>query len=62
MLPIHSSSHREYDEQTLTEIFEEKAIYYDRTPTPAQARAIFEKVAKIMKRSIVTGEWMPRLH
>jgi hypothetical protein len=61
ILPIHSSNHPEYDAETLTEIFKEKAIYYDRTPTPAQARAIFEKVAALMKGRIIAGKWMPKL-
>ena len=60
-LPVHNSNHPDYDEETLTEIFKERAIYYDRTPTPAQARAIFERVAARMKGRILAGEWMPRL-
>jgi hypothetical protein len=60
-LPIHSSNHPEYDAETLTEIFKEKAIYYERTPTAAQARAILEKVAALMKDRIMDGKWMPRL-
>jgi hypothetical protein len=31
------------------------------TPTPAQARAIFEGAASEMKKIIIAGRWMPKL-
>jgi hypothetical protein len=61
ILPIHSSSHSAYDLETLGEIIEQKASYDGRALTPAQARAIFEKVAKIMEGRIRAGKWMPKL-
>ncbi|WP_158818494.1 AHH domain-containing protein [Methylocapsa sp. S129] len=60
-LPIHSSSHSKYDAMVWGKIVIEEAEYLG-TPTPAQARAIFEKVAGKMRDSIETGKWMPRLH
>ena len=39
----------------------ERAEYGKETPTPAQARAIFEKVALEMKGQIIAGTWMPKL-
>jgi hypothetical protein len=39
----------------------ERAKYGKETPTPAQARAIFEAVAIKMRGQILTGAWMPKL-
>jgi hypothetical protein len=60
-LPIHSSSHRDYDAMVRVEIALEKANYGNGPLTPAQAHAIFEKVAANMRKSIETGKWMPRM-
>ena len=61
ILPIHSSSHKAYDYETLGEIIEQTAIYNGRTLTPAEARAMFETVALRMRGRILAGEWMPKL-
>jgi A nuclease family of the HNH/ENDO VII superfamily with conserved AHH len=61
-LPIHNSSHRVYDEATRGAILIEEAKCGTATPTPAQARTIFENAAKVMEGQIRTGRWMPRLH
>jgi hypothetical protein len=62
ILPIHSSNHPKYDFEALGKLIEEEEIYYKRTPpTPVQARAIFERVAKSMEGRIRAGEWMPKL-
>jgi hypothetical protein len=62
ILPIHNSSHSEYDLTVLGEIVIEEEKYHDiPTMTPTQARAILEKVAKEMERQIRTGRWMPKL-
>lgn len=60
-LPIHKSSHSDYDATTLGEIAIERARY-EGTPTPAQARAIFENVSAEMRKLILAGRWMPRLY
>ena len=60
-LPIHSSSHPNYDLWTSGEIIMEQENYGD-TLTPVEARAIFEKVEKYMKRLILARTWMPRLY
>jgi hypothetical protein len=62
ILPIHNSSHPNYDWEVRSLILAEKAKYGEETLTPAQARAVFEKVAKEMEGQIRTGRWMPRLH
>jgi hypothetical protein len=59
-LPIHSSSHNDYDAMTLGKIIIERAKYGDRL-APAQARAIFETVSTKMRTLIIEGTWMPRL-
>jgi hypothetical protein len=62
ILPIHNSSHSEYDLTVLGEIVIEEEKYHDvPTMTPTQGRAILEKVAKEMERQIRTGRWMPKL-
>jgi hypothetical protein len=59
-LPIHSSSHSNYDFRTGGEIIKARAIYAS-TLTPAQARAVFEKVELRMEGLIMGGEWWPKL-
>lgn len=60
ILPIHSSSHSKYDRTCWGKIVIEEAEYPG-TPTPAQARAILENVAKEMKGLIIAGRWTPKL-
>jgi hypothetical protein len=60
-LPIHSSSHRDYDAIVRVEIALEREKYGNEPLTPVQARAIFEKVAGKMRTLIETGTWMPRM-
>ena len=60
-LPIHSSSHPNYDLWTSGEIIMEQENYGN-TLTPIEARAIFEKVEIYMRRLIVARMWMPRLY
>jgi hypothetical protein len=61
ILPIHNSNHRAYDFETLGEIIKAEAAYDGRTPTPAEARLIFETAALRMRGRILAGEWMPKL-
>ena len=61
VLPIHNSSHPNYDMVVRGVITMEKAKYGNGTPTPVQARAIFEASAMEMEGSIMTGRWMPKL-
>ena len=61
ILPIHNSSHPNYDWEVRGAILIERAEYSEETPTPAQARAIFEKAALEMKGQIIAGTWMPKL-
>jgi hypothetical protein len=44
----------------LSEIVLEEEKYLD-IPTSAQARAIFDEVARRMERQIMTGAWLPKL-
>jgi hypothetical protein len=61
ILPIHDSSHPNYDVVVRGEILMKKAKYGNGTPTPVEARAIFEEVAKEMELQIRSGRWMPKL-
>ena len=62
ILPIHNSSHPNYDWEVRGVFLIEQAKYGKETATPAQARAIFEEVALEMKRLIIAGTWLPKLH
>jgi hypothetical protein len=61
VLPIHNSSHPIYDRMARGAILVARAEYGKETPTPAQARAIFEEAAMIMRKAITDGAWMPKL-
>jgi A nuclease family of the HNH/ENDO VII superfamily with conserved AHH len=61
VLPIHDSSHPTYDKIALGFVLLQKAKYGEETPTPAEARAIFEAAAMKMRGQIMTGAWMPKL-
>lgn len=61
ILPIHDSSHPTYDKIALGFVLLQKAKYGEETPTPAEARAIFEAAAMKMRGQIMTGTWMPKL-
>jgi len=63
-LPIHSTSHPEYDGTTAGVIAKEVAEAVSDptlTLTPAQARAVYEKAELRMRGLIIAGTWMPRL-
>ena len=62
ILPIHNSGHPDYDWEVRGVFLIEQAKYGKETATPAQARAIFEEVALEMKRLIIAGTWLPKLH
>lgn len=62
VLPIHNSSHPNYDLRAAGEIIEETTIYGTRTLNPAQALAIFERAAESMRGRILKREWWPRLY
>ena len=61
ILPIHSSSHSNYDKIAHGVIVMVEAQYGDAAPTPARARAILEEAARRMTRLIKAGTWMPKL-
>jgi hypothetical protein len=64
-LPIHSTSHSNYDGTTTGEIIEgvtETTSDSTLTLTPAQALAIYKKVELEMRERIMALEWWPRLY
>jgi hypothetical protein len=61
LLPIHNSSHPQYDAIVWGRIGVEMAKHAKEPLTPVQARAILETVAGEMRKSIETGEWMPKM-
>ena len=61
LLPVQSSSHRDYDGETQRLLSLLETIAGD-TPTPLHARAIFEAVAIANRAQILSGLWLPRLH
>jgi hypothetical protein len=61
-LPIHNSSHPNYDLVVRGEIIEEEEKYHDiPTLTPMQARAIFTEVEIKMEGQLRSGRWLRRL-
>jgi hypothetical protein len=60
-LPIHNSSHSNYDRVVRAEISMEKAKYGNKTLTPTEAHAIFAAVELEMEGQLRSGRWLPRL-
>jgi hypothetical protein len=59
-LPIHNTSHPDYDIQTEYQIFNQ--VLNADSMTPLVARSVFDYVGMENRLQIMTGVWNPRLH